>query len=76
MSDLLGDGFFTVDGEKWKTQRKIASYQFSTKNLKDFSTSVFKTKAVKLSQIVSEAETAGTVLNMAVGFDVRFRASF
>ncbi|KAF8762529.1 hypothetical protein HU200_009360 [Digitaria exilis] len=37
MTDLLGDGIFAVDGEKWRQQRKIASYDFSTRALRDFS---------------------------------------
>ncbi|KAF7813285.1 cytochrome P450 704C1-like [Senna tora] len=55
LKDLLGDGIFAVDGEKWKHQRKAASYQFSTKLLRDFSSSVFKSNAVKLAGTVSEA---------------------
>ncbi|XP_044505204.1 cytochrome P450 704C1-like isoform X1 [Mangifera indica] len=55
LTDLLGDGIFTVDGEKWRRQRKIASYEFSTKILRDFSSVVFKATAVKLAGIVSRA---------------------
>ena len=40
-SDLLGDGIFAVDGDKWRQQRKIASYDFSTRALRDFSGAVF-----------------------------------
>ncbi|KAJ0111212.1 hypothetical protein Patl1_00199 [Pistacia atlantica] len=47
--DLLGDGIYTVDGEKWRHPRKIASYEFSTKILRDFSIGVFKATAVKLA---------------------------
>ncbi|CAM0956397.1 unnamed protein product [Alopecurus aequalis] len=53
MSDLLGDGIFAVDGDKWKQQRKIASYDFSTRALRDFSGSVFSKNAAKLGHIVS-----------------------
>ncbi|KAK4559931.1 hypothetical protein RGQ29_008930 [Quercus rubra] len=45
LTDLLGDGIFTVDGEKWRHQRKESSYEFSTKILKNFSSVVFKTNA-------------------------------
>ncbi|XP_055828234.1 cytochrome P450 704C1-like [Solanum dulcamara] len=58
LNDLLGDGIFTVDGEKWRNQRKISSYEFSTKNLRDFSSAVFRISAVKLAQKVSEAVTS------------------
>lgn len=53
MTDLLGDGIFAVDGEKWKQQRKIASYDFSTRALRDFSGAVFKRNAAKLAGIVA-----------------------
>ncbi|PIA49821.1 hypothetical protein AQUCO_01300515v1, partial [Aquilegia coerulea] len=52
--DLLGDGIFTVDGEKWRQQRKMFSYEFSTKVLRDFSSLVFRKNAAKLAQIVLE----------------------
>ncbi|KAI4347461.1 hypothetical protein L6164_008273 [Bauhinia variegata] len=55
LTDLLGDGIFTVDGEKWRHQRKAACSQFSTKLLREFSNSVFKSNAVKLAGIVSGA---------------------
>ncbi|KAJ1431390.1 Cytochrome P450 [Sesbania bispinosa] len=55
LRDVLGDGIFTVDGEMWKHQRKIVSYQFSAKLLRDYSTLVFKSNAVKLAAIVTEA---------------------
>ncbi|KAH7557517.1 hypothetical protein JRO89_XS11G0171000 [Xanthoceras sorbifolium] len=55
LTDLLGDGIFVVDGEKWRHQRKFASYEFSTKILRDFSSEVFKTNALKLARVVSEA---------------------
>jgi len=53
MSDLLGDGIFAVDGDKWKQQRKIASYDFSTRALRDFSGGVFNKNAAKLARIVA-----------------------
>ncbi|KAI9076690.1 hypothetical protein K1719_041330 [Acacia pycnantha] len=64
LKDLLGDGIFTVDGEKWRKQRKTASYQFSTRILRDFSSSVFKSTAVKLAAMVSEASSSNQMLEM------------
>ncbi|XP_065852467.1 cytochrome P450 704C1-like isoform X2 [Euphorbia lathyris] len=55
LSGLLGDGIFTVDGEKWRQQRKVSSYEFSTKVLRDFSSVIFRKNVVKLAAIVSEA---------------------
>lgn len=34
MEDMLGHGIFNVDGELWKTQRKAASYEFTSNSLK------------------------------------------
>lgn len=36
LHDLLGDGIFNVDGHLWSSQRKIASYEFNTRSLKNF----------------------------------------
>ncbi|KAJ7524956.1 hypothetical protein O6H91_17G029300 [Diphasiastrum complanatum] len=36
MEDLLGKGIFNVDGEHWKIQRKLASHEFTTRSLRDF----------------------------------------
>ncbi|KAM7266380.1 hypothetical protein ACFE04_004277 [Oxalis oulophora] len=55
LSDLLGDGIFTVDGDKWKQQRKLASHEFSTKNIREFSSIVFKNNAVKLARMISKS---------------------
>ena len=59
MTDLLGDGIFAVDGDKWRQQRKMASYDFSTRALRDFSGAVFKRNAVRLAGVVSGAAAAG-----------------
>ncbi|KAI3918107.1 hypothetical protein MKX01_041427 [Papaver californicum] len=54
LKDLLGDGIFAVDGEKWRHQRKTSSYEFSTRVLRDFSSLVFQKNAAKLARVVSE----------------------
>ncbi|PKA65871.1 Cytochrome P450 704C1 [Apostasia shenzhenica] len=54
MHVLLGDGIFNADGERWKKQRKTASFEFASKNLKDLSTTVFRNYAIKLSTILSQ----------------------
>ncbi|TKY51220.1 Cytochrome P450 704C1 [Spatholobus suberectus] len=64
LSDFLGDSIFAVDGEQWRHQRKAASYQFSTKMLRDFSSSAFKSNAVKLAGIVSEAAISNKVIEI------------
>ncbi|KAL3341982.1 hypothetical protein AABB24_026147 [Solanum stoloniferum] len=65
LNDLLGDGIFTVDGEKWKSQRKISSYEFSTKNLRDFSSAVFRISADLFTK-----STLETVFKILLGVDL------
>ncbi|KAK6936365.1 Cytochrome P450 [Dillenia turbinata] len=60
MTDLLGDGIFTVDGEKWRHQRKQSSYEFSTKILRDFSSFVFKDNVTKIILGVELDSMCGT----------------
>ncbi|KAF3776282.1 hypothetical protein EJ110_NYTH48653 [Nymphaea thermarum] len=52
--DLLGDGIFAVDGQKWRHQRKVASYEFSTKMLRDFSSVIFRRNAAVLALKISD----------------------
>ncbi|KAJ3682086.1 hypothetical protein LUZ60_014659 [Juncus effusus] len=52
--ELFGDGIFAVDGEKWREQRKLASFEFSTRVLRDFSGAIFKNNAAKLAHIISK----------------------
>ncbi|GAA0170485.1 oxygenase [Lithospermum erythrorhizon] len=64
LSSLLGDGIFAVDGEKWREQRKVSSYEFSTKVLRDFSTVIFRRNAAKLANILTEAATSNRVMDI------------
>ncbi|KAI3458240.1 hypothetical protein Pfo_014903 [Paulownia fortunei] len=64
LKDLLGDGIFTVDGERWRHQRKMSSYEFSTRNLREFSSGVFKTNAAKLAHVVSAAVTSNQIIEI------------
>lgn len=54
MEDLLGDGIFNVDGVDWWKQRKLSSLEFSTRQLRDYSSVVFRENALKLSKILLE----------------------
>jgi cytochrome P450 len=59
MEDLLGDGIFNVDGAKWRHQRKAASFEFSTRVLREYSSGVFRDTAAELAGIVAAGgETA------------------
>ncbi|KAL7612032.1 cytochrome P450 704C1 [Lactuca sativa] len=53
MSDLFGNGIFVVDGAKWSHQRKLASLEFSTKVLREFSSVIFKSNTAKLVKKIS-----------------------
>ncbi|PRQ59949.1 putative abieta-7,13-dien-18-ol hydroxylase [Rosa chinensis] len=51
-------------GEKWQHQRKVMSAEFSTKVVRDFSSAVFKTNAVKLAGIIYEAATSNQAIEI------------
>ncbi|XP_030530932.2 cytochrome P450 94B3-like [Rhodamnia argentea] len=36
LGDFLGHGIFNVDGELWRTQRKLVSHEFSTNSLREY----------------------------------------
>ncbi|KAL2622214.1 hypothetical protein R1flu_002419 [Riccia fluitans] len=54
MRELLGHGIFAADGQEWKDTRKVASFQFSSAILRNFSADVFREGAIVLSRIVSQ----------------------
>ncbi|XP_071706051.1 cytochrome P450 704C1-like [Rutidosis leptorrhynchoides] len=64
MRDLFGEGIFNVDGDKWRHQRKLASYEFSTKNLRDFSTVIFRSNTAKLAKKISLLVSNEEILNL------------
>ncbi|KMT07024.1 hypothetical protein BVRB_6g153550 [Beta vulgaris subsp. vulgaris] len=64
MEVLLGDGIFNADGESWRKQRKTASFEFASKNLRDFSTVVFREYSLKLFTILSEASFENRSVDM------------
>ena len=66
MKDLFGDGIFATDGEKWRHRRKLASHEFSTKVLRDFSSGVFRINAAKLAEKISSAAANRTTIDMQV----------
>ncbi|GMH22504.1 hypothetical protein Nepgr_024347 [Nepenthes gracilis] len=64
LRDLLGDGIFTVDGDKWREQRKTSSHEFSTKVLREFSSTIFQNNAAKLANIVSGAANSEQMIDI------------
>ncbi|CAA0820807.1 cytochrome P450- family 704- subfamily A-polypeptide 2 [Striga hermonthica] len=63
-SDLFGKGILVVDGEKWRQQRKLASLEFSTRVLRDFSCSVFRKNAARLVGVVREFSKEGRAFDV------------
>ncbi|KAF8028234.1 hypothetical protein BT93_E0979 [Corymbia citriodora subsp. variegata] len=64
IKDLFGEGIFGVDGEKWKKQRKVASFEFAARVLRDFSCCVFRKNAAKLVKVVEELTAASEGFDM------------
>ncbi|KAJ9553242.1 hypothetical protein OSB04_017287 [Centaurea solstitialis] len=64
MGDLFGNGIFAADGDLWRHQRKLASFEFSTKVLRDFSTDVFRSNTAKLVRKVSEASADKQIISL------------
>ncbi|KAM3397580.1 hypothetical protein P3S68_001093 [Capsicum galapagoense] len=64
LQDLLGDGIFTLDGDKWRKQRKLSSHEFSTRVLRDFSSVVFRKNAAKFAHILSEAVKSNEIVDI------------
>ncbi|POM63099.1 Cytochrome P450 [Phytophthora palmivora] len=51
--DILGEGIFNVDGDKWKHQRRVTSHLFSMHMLKDCMNAVIREKTVKLRDVLA-----------------------
>ncbi|CAL4959987.1 unnamed protein product [Urochloa decumbens] len=56
--DLLGDGIFAVDGDKWRQQRAIAAHELSSAT-RELSAAVFRRNAARLAAAVSAHAAAG-----------------
>jgi cytochrome P450 len=63
LSDFLGDGIFTVDGEKWKKQRQAASHLFK-KRLLDEAVRVILVHSADVDQLFTEQVLAGDSLDL------------
>nr|XP_018624313.1 cytochrome P450 704C1-like isoform X1 [Nicotiana tomentosiformis] len=81
LTDLLGDGIFTVDGDEWREQRKLSSHEFSTRVLRDFSSVIFRKNVAKLAHMLSEAANSSKIVDiqdlfMKATLDSIFRVAF
>ncbi|CAJ1916488.1 unnamed protein product [Sphenostylis stenocarpa] len=65
LQDFLGHGIFNSDSELWKVQRKVASYEFSTKSLHNFIVNtVTEELQNRLLPILSKSSQTNRVLNL------------
>ncbi|CAL9246138.1 unnamed protein product [Arabidopsis halleri] len=65
LEDFLGRGIFNSDGEMWWKQRKTASYEFSTKSLRDFVMSNVTVEInTRLVPVLAEASTTGNLIDL------------
>lgn len=65
LGDLLGCGIFNVDGELWSTQRKLASHDFSTKSLREFTVKTLQQEVDdRLIPLLEEASESKRVLDL------------
>ncbi|KAK4578511.1 hypothetical protein RGQ29_028561 [Quercus rubra] len=80
LKDLLGDGIFTVDGGKWRQQRKVSSYEFSTKILRNYSSIIFQKNVAKLAHILYEVAKSNQIMDIQVSMlgysDSIFKVAF
>ncbi|OIW21888.1 hypothetical protein TanjilG_13828 [Lupinus angustifolius] len=65
LEDFLGKGIFNTDGELWKVQRKIASYEFNTKSLRNLVIeNVMVELQTRLLPIFSRASESERILDL------------
>ncbi|TMW61960.1 hypothetical protein Poli38472_009453 [Pythium oligandrum] len=62
--DLIGDSFFSQDGEEWHRQRKIASRFFSQRMLRDYATGVINKHAAVMFEVMEKARVDQTPVDM------------
>ncbi|KAK1303888.1 Cytochrome P450 94A1 [Acorus calamus] len=65
LHDFLGSGIFNADGERWKTQRKTASFEFSTKSMRQFVSEAVRDEIVhRLFPFLEAVADRGEVVNL------------
>ncbi|KAG2766141.1 hypothetical protein PC129_g17404 [Phytophthora cactorum] len=62
--EILGEGIFNVDGDKWKHQRRVTSHLFSMHMLKDCMNAVVREKTVKLRDVLATCAERGDSVSM------------
>jgi cytochrome P450 len=64
VKEVLGEGIFNVDGDKWKHQRRVTSHLFSMHMLKDCMNAVIREKTVKLRDVLAKCAERGDVVSI------------
>ncbi|GMF33390.1 unnamed protein product [Phytophthora fragariaefolia] len=64
VKEVLGEGIFNVDGDKWRHQRRVTSHLFSMHMLKDCMNAVVREKTVKLREVLALCEERGVSVSM------------
>ncbi|KAG7391301.1 hypothetical protein PHYPSEUDO_005250 [Phytophthora pseudosyringae] len=64
LRDLLGDGIFAADVERWVHQRKMASNLFTKRALRDSMTATIQRHALVLYTILQRASDSGDTLDL------------
>ena len=64
VQDLLGNGIFNSDGERWSVQRKIFSKIFTVSAFKDYCTTTFRSKTMTLKSILEQKAVTGEIVDV------------
>ncbi|KAG9324836.1 hypothetical protein KVV02_001581 [Mortierella alpina] len=64
MEPLLGEGIFSVDGEHWKWQRKLASHIFSVNAFRHYTSDVFCREGQAVIKYLNSVADTGRAIDM------------
>ncbi|KAG6620743.1 Cytochrome P450 [Phytophthora cinnamomi] len=62
--EVLGEGIFNVDGDKWRHQRRVTSHLFSMHMLKDCMNAVVREKTIQLREVLAKCAERGQPVSM------------
>ncbi|KAF8035532.1 hypothetical protein BT93_C1533 [Corymbia citriodora subsp. variegata] len=65
LGDFLGCGIFNVDGELWRTQRKLVSHEFSTNSLREYVMNTLQEEVEnRLSPVMQSVSTESKAVDL------------
>ncbi|GJN13775.1 hypothetical protein PR202_gb00518 [Eleusine coracana subsp. coracana] len=65
LGDLLGGGIFNIDGDAWRHQRKMASLELGSVNVRSYAFNIIAEEiTTRLMPVLAEAAEKGTVLDL------------